>query len=120
MRVALLDGGAVSMRSASPVCQVIGASVLCLLALRAPARGTDSPGNAVQHVTAESLRIPVNESGLTLGTVLDDKLWRALLHPQRFELPDNFVSLYHRAPLPGVQLELLTPGFAGLTLHWRW
>ena len=62
----------------------------------------------------------VNETGFTLGELLDRKLWVLARHPFAPETLSHVSDDAQRHPLRGVQIELLTPGDIGLTVHFRW
>jgi len=62
----------------------------------------------------------VNESGFTLGELLDRKLWALARHPFALETLGHVSDDAQRHPLRGVQIELLTPGDIGVTVHLRW
>jgi hypothetical protein len=61
-----------------------------------------------------------NETGFTLGEVLDRKMWALARHPLASEALSRVGDDAHRAPHRGVQVELLTPGDIGVTVHFRW
>jgi hypothetical protein len=61
-----------------------------------------------------------NEAGFTLGEIVDRHLWILARHPLTPDTLNRVGSDVHRAPLPGIQFELLTPGDFGATVHFRW
>lgn len=63
---------------------------------------------------------PPNENGFTLGDLLNQNFWVAATHPLAMNPLKQIGVDVHRAPRAGIQLELLTPGDAGVTIHVRW
>ena len=61
-----------------------------------------------------------NETGFTLGEIIDRHLWLMARHPLATNAMGRVGADAHRAPLPGIQFELLTPGDFGATVHFRW
>ena len=93
--------------------------MLCVLATRAPAQGPETPGTTLPRVRVNLLSAPSNETGFTLGDLLEIKIWNLVSHPLRLGALDQIGASTHQVPRPGVQLELLAPA-AGVTLHFRW
>ncbi len=60
-----------------------------------------------------------NERGLTLNFIVDEKMWEWARSPSKQTL-GRIDDQVHRAPQKGIQIEILTPGDFGLTLHYRW
>ncbi len=77
------------------------------------------PGKLVPLLTTEWLP-PLNETGFTLGDLLSQNLWVLARHPLAMNPLKQIDVDMHRAPRPGVQLELFTPGDVGATIHVRW
>jgi hypothetical protein len=63
---------------------------------------------------------PVNETGFTLGELLDPKLWVLARSPLSPETLEHVSVDAHQPPHQGVQFELFTPGDFGATVHIRW
>ena len=105
------------MSARSRISSAIGVALLCALAAPASAQDTDMPGRAVvPRVRLELLRPAPNEAGVTF----DENLWLALIHPFQSGRLSTVAGNVHRAPQSGLQFQLLTPGFAGITIHLRW
>lgn len=60
-----------------------------------------------------------NERGFTLD-MFDSKLWALARHPLSPASMDQFGAAVHKPPVRGIQIELLTPGDFGLSLHLYW
>ncbi len=60
-----------------------------------------------------------NERGLTLNFIVNERMWEWARAPSPQTL-SRIDSQVHRAPQKGMQVEILTPGDFGLTLHYRW
>lgn len=63
---------------------------------------------------------PPNETGFTLGDLLGHTTWAGVTHPLTGNVFKQIGADARRAPRPGVQFELFTPGDAGATIHIRW
>ena len=61
-----------------------------------------------------------NETGFTLGELLDRNFWEAARNPLSPATLDRISVDAHRPPHRGIQFELLTPGDFGATIHIRW
>ncbi len=61
-----------------------------------------------------------NESGVTVGDVLELNIWQLARNPLSPETLSRVSVEVHRPPRRGVQFELLTPGDFGATIHFRW
>jgi hypothetical protein len=90
--------------------------MLCVLATRAHAQGPEMVGTTLPQVRVNLLGAPANETGFTLGDLLDNKIWNLV---KRLGTLDQIGASTHQVPHPGVQLELLAPA-AGVTIHFRW
>jgi hypothetical protein len=68
---------------------------------------------------ADLLTSPSNETGFTLE-MLDADQWALARHPLALGTMSRVDHDLHCPPQRGIQIELLTPGDAGLTIHFRW
>lgn len=93
-----------------------------LVVLATPARvcAWHVPGAESARLCAELQHGPSNKTGFTPGNLFDPKLWAGIAQPLEFHVPDHIGDDIQRVPRPGVQLELFTPGDAGITIHFRW
>ncbi len=57
-----------------------------------------------------------NESGVTVGS----DLWAAARHPMRPGVISRLGEDSRRPPHEGFQIEILSPGDVGATVHFRW
>ena len=96
----------------------IGGALLCVLATRVHAQDVEMAPKPLE-VRVDLLGAPPNETGFTLGDLLDTKMWNLITHPLRLGTLNQIGASTHQVPRAGVQLELLTPA-AGVTLHFRW
>jgi hypothetical protein len=96
-----------------------GGALLCVLATRAHAQGPELAGTGLPQVRVNLFSAPSNETGFTLGDLLDNKIWNLVTYPLRLGTLDQIGARTHQVPRPGVQLELLAPA-AGVTIHFRW
>ena len=60
-----------------------------------------------------------NERGFTLD-MFDSKLWALARHPLSPASMDQFGDAVHQPPTRGFQVELLTPGDFGVSIHLYW
>ena len=74
----------------------------------------------VPRPNVELWTLEPNESGFTLGDLLDQTLWALVRHPLTPAGLSRIEQNVHRPPHRGVQFELLTPGDIGATVHFRW
>ena len=111
--------GVTSISARSRLLIAIGGTLLCALATRVQAQSPEIASRILPPVRLDLLSRPPNECGFTLGDLLDQKLWSLVQHPLRLGALNQIGESMHRAPHPGVQFEVLTPG-AGITLHFRW
>ncbi len=96
-----------------------GAMGLCASPARAEVTN-QVPGTLFPQMPIELRTSSPNETGFTLGDLLDRKLWALARHPLQGHLLNQIGGDVHRAPRPGVQFELFTPSQAGATIHLRW
>ena len=61
-----------------------------------------------------------NERGFTISGVLQLNIWQLARSPLSPETLSRVSDDVHRPPQRGVQLELLSPGDFGATIHFRW
>ncbi len=78
------------------------------------------PAALFPQLPVELRTSPPNETGFTLGDLLDRKLWALARHPLQGNLLTRIGGDVHRVPRPGIQFELFTPAEAGATIHLRW
>jgi hypothetical protein len=78
------------------------------------------PQPPTAHLFTDMLSGESNETGFTLGEILDRRLWTLARHPLAPEALLRVGTDVHRAPRRGIQFELLTPGDVGATVHIRW
>jgi len=82
---------------------------------------TTDPAWALHRLgESEMVPGPGNETGFTLGELLDPKLWVLARHPLSPETMEHVSVDAHQAPHRGIQFELFTPGDFGATIHIRW
>lgn len=98
----------------------IGGMLLCVPATRASAQSPEIRDRVYQEMRVAVLSTPPNENGFTLRNLFDKDLWIGIAHPLQVGGLSEIAGNVHRIPRPGVQFELLTPGFAGITMHFRW
>jgi hypothetical protein len=99
---------------------LIGAAILCVpRAARAQASSPTTLDLMIGDVELVFAR-HTNETGFTLGELLDKKLWALARHPFAPETFNHVSDDAKRPPHPGVQVELVTPGDFGVTIHFRW
>lgn len=91
---------------------VCGIAVILLHA--APTWGFEPPS------IKDMLNPDSNERGFTVGGVLDLNVWQLARSPLSPETLSRVSDGVHRPPHRGVQLELLSPGDFGATVHFRW
>ena len=108
----------VTMSGRSRILAAFGATLLCTLA-QAQAQSPETSTWVCSPMLVEPFSALKNEAGLTVGDVFDHQLW-SVGHPLLLDTLREIGGNIHRAPRPGVQFELLTPGYAGLTIHLRW
>jgi hypothetical protein len=85
--------------------------------------GGAATGRAIERPTADPMVLAsatINETGFTLGNVLSHNLWTLAKHPLARQTLSAVTTAVHQAPRRGIQVELLTPGDFGATLHIRW
>jgi hypothetical protein len=107
------------MSGRSRILAAFGATVLCTLA-QAQAQSFEPLTKVCSPTLVQPLSTAKNEAGLTVGDVFDHQMWAAVTRPLLLETLRAISGNMHRAPRPGVQFELLTPGYAGITIHLRW
>ena len=69
---------------------------------------------------AQLLERHTNEAGFTLDDCLKLNIGELITHPLASSALSHVDTEVHKAPHRGVQIELLTPGDFGGTIHFRW
>jgi hypothetical protein len=92
----------------------IGVTVLCATAFQARAE-TTAPVPSEVHDTQPTT--PSNENGFTLGKLLHRRLLILVKPPLPLGALNQLSGSSHRSDTPP---ELLTPGNAGIAVHFRW
>lgn len=110
--------GVARISALSGLLTAIAGAMLCVLATGAHAQDLEMAGK-VSEVRLDLLSALPNETGFTLGDLLDKNIWSLVTQPLRLGTLNQVGARTHRVPRPGVQLELLTPA-AGVTIHFRW
>ena len=77
------------------------------------------PQPLTAHLFTDMVTGESNETGFTLGEILDRRLWTLARHPLAADAFPRVETDVHRAPRRGIQFELLTPGDVGVPVHVR-
>ncbi len=81
---------------------------------------TTAPSHAqVRPVDRPIASEVTNERGFTLD-MFDTKLWALARHPLSPASMSQLGDAVHQAPARGIQVELLTPGDFGVSIHLYW
>ena len=80
-----------------------------------------SPGSASDRPSLrDMLKYDSNEEGFTISGLLEMNVGQLARRPLSPETLSRVSADVHRPPQRGVQIELLSPGDFGATVHFRW